>query len=602
MNDDMQGALPPGWVRTTLEKVCTKIQDGTHFSPKVQYDEPGERRYLYVTAKNIRASGLDLSDITYVDEAFHKAIYARCDPRMGDVLLTKDGVNTGVAAVNELKDEFSLLSSVALLRPHPSLLDSYYLKYYLSSPTGLSSITGEMTGTAIKRIILAKIRPTNIPIAPLDEQHRIVAKLDELLTRLDAGVAALKRAQANLKRYKASVLKASCEGKLVPTEAELARAEGRTYESADELLKRILSERRAKWEADLRAKGKDPSKVKYIEPQPPDTSGLPDLPEGWCWTTPEQLANVDKYSLAIGPFGSNLKVSDYTSAGVPLVFVRNIRSGCFTGLSTKYVSARKADELHPHVISPGDILITKMGDPPGDACLYPMGLPNAIITADCIKWKLSSHIRRQVFFVHVINSRIIQTQIAAMTIGVAQQKISLERFKTLALPVPPLSEQERIVEEIDKCLSVIETTEITITNSILRAERLRQAILRRAFSGKLVPQDPNDEPAGALLERIRDERNNDANTKRIQRKPSEPRLHGEGKSMKDKVRRALWDVLKGAGKSLTPLELFNLAGFDAESIEQFYQELHEEVCVKKRILQLRPNDVNVYLEAVNETR
>ena len=114
---------------------------------------------------------------------------------------------------------------------------------------------------------------------PSPEQRRIVAEIEKQFTRLDASVAALKRVQANLKRYRASVLKAACEGKLVPTEAELAQTEGRDYEPADQLLARILSERRARWESQEK-RGR-----KYKEPAAPDTSNLPKLPEAWVWAT-----------------------------------------------------------------------------------------------------------------------------------------------------------------------------------------------------------------------------------------------------------------------------------------------------------------------------
>src|SRR5262249_37350303 len=153
--------------------------------------------------------------------------------------------------------------------------------------------------------------------------------------------------------------------------------------SATLLLERILKECRARWQADLRAKGKDPAKMKYVEPAQPDIESLPELPEGWCWATVKQLSSADRYSLAIGPFGSDLKVEDYRDQGVPLVFVRNIRSAVFDGPNTRYVTIAKGHELHAHQVIGGDILITKMGEPPGDACLYPHTRPPAIITADC---------------------------------------------------------------------------------------------------------------------------------------------------------------------------------------------------------------------------
>ena len=140
---------------------------------------------------------------------------------------------------------------------------------------------------------LMRVRDTTFanypfPLAPLAEQRRIVAEIEKQFTRLDASVAALKRVQANLKRYRASVLKAACEGKLVPAEAELALSEGRDYEPADRLLERILSERRARWES------QEKRRVKYKEPVAPDTSDLPELPEGWVWASLPQLGELNR--------------------------------------------------------------------------------------------------------------------------------------------------------------------------------------------------------------------------------------------------------------------------------------------------------------------
>jgi type I restriction enzyme, S subunit len=144
------------------------------------------------------------------------------------------------------------------------------------------------------------LRKAPFVAAPPEEQSRIVAEIETQFTRLDAATTALKRVQANLKRYRASVLKAACEGSLVPTEAELAPKEGRDYEPADKLLLHILRERRALWEADtlakMQASGKRPKdnkwKQKYKEPSAPDTSSLPPLPEGWCWANLEQLTSL----------------------------------------------------------------------------------------------------------------------------------------------------------------------------------------------------------------------------------------------------------------------------------------------------------------------
>jgi len=414
---------------------------------------------------------------------------------------------------------------VKILAPAPSASGRFL--YWL-----LKQKTTEIRNKGYARHF-AELKKTRLFIPPLPEQHRIVAALESYLTRLDDAIASLERVQRNLKRYRASVLKAAVEGRLVPTEAELARQEGRSYEPAPVLLERILVERKKKWiedavekgrtkaeekikkagkpwtaEDDAKALEKERAKAtkKYKEPQPPDTEGLPDLPEGWCWAGPDQLAADEPYALGIGPFGSNLRTPDYQTTGVPLVFVRNIRSERFGGQDDKFVSAGKAEELKAHSIQPGDVLITKMGEPPGDSCLYPSDRPKAIITADCIKIRPHPSLKNGIYLVYAIRSHLIKTQISGITKGVAQKKVSLARFKTVAFPLPPVAEQERIVGQLERVLSVTNAESDIVQANNHRIQRLRQSILKWAFEGRLVDQDPNDEPASVLLERIKAER------------------------------------------------------------------------------------------------
>jgi type I restriction enzyme S subunit len=166
------------WREVSLDSVCVKIQDGAHHSPQHLYAEGGAGRFPYITSKNIRNDWIDLEKLEYADEAFHQSIYPRCNPELGDVLLTKDGANTGNVAINTLDEPFSMLSSVCLLKPDPTRLLSRWLMYYIQSDEGYAKITGSMTGAAIKRIILKTIKTSQIPLPPLSEQKRIVAILD----------------------------------------------------------------------------------------------------------------------------------------------------------------------------------------------------------------------------------------------------------------------------------------------------------------------------------------------------------------------------------------------------------------------------------------
>ena len=293
--------------------------------------------------------------------------------------------------------------------------------------------------------------------------------------------------------YRQALLKHAFEGKLT---ADWRKTHAAQLESADQLLSQLLQERRKKWKGRRR----------YVEPEPPTIDEQESLPEKWAWASPEQISSFENYSLAIGPFGSNLKVSDYMECGVPLVFVRHIRASQFGGEQTTYVTPAKAEELRAHGVSGGDILITKMGEPPGDAAIYPKSQPDAVITADCIKLRLAPLLANSRYFLHAISSGIVRQQIINISSGVAQQKVSLGRFRSIAIPLPPQSEQERIVNELDAQLSALDALETDIVANLEKAEALRQSILKKAFSGELVPQDPADEPASTLLARIRAER------------------------------------------------------------------------------------------------
>jgi type I restriction enzyme S subunit len=192
--------MSEGWQVKTLGDVCLTIQDGAHESPQEQFDSPAEGRFLYITSKNIRTNYIDLANVSYVGGDFHNRIYPRCKPQVGDVLLTKDGANTGNVALNTIDEPFSLLSSVCLIKTQPALLEPAFLCYFLQSPEGLKSITGQMTGAAIKRIILRDIKLATIPTPSLAEQRRIVGILDEAFE----GIATAKaNAEKNLQNARA---------------------------------------------------------------------------------------------------------------------------------------------------------------------------------------------------------------------------------------------------------------------------------------------------------------------------------------------------------------------------------------------------------------
>ncbi len=361
------------------------------------------------------------------------------------------------------------------------------------------------TGTTFKAISGKVVRTFPIPIAPSSEQTRIADTLDELLSDLDAGVVALERARAKLKHYRAAVLKAAVEGALTAD----WRDEHPDIEPATAPLTRILAERRRRWEESqlekFKAAGKEPPKnwkAKYQEPIDPDTTNLPTLPDGWCWASLDQLAWASGY-------GTSQKCSEINK-GLPVLRIPNIIGGKLNLEKIKYASP-KYRESDRELVDTGDLLVVRTN---GSRTLIGRGAvvrekPNGRFSfaSYLIRLRLIplSPLLKWISFLW--DSSLVRQWIetrAATSAG--QHNISLGVLEPLVLPLPPEAEQEQLAESLEDQFSVIEHLEADLEAKLESSQALRQSILRHAFTGKLVPQDPNDEPASELLKRIAAER------------------------------------------------------------------------------------------------
>lgn len=338
-----------------------------------------------------------------------------------------------------------------------------WLYYFVQTNQFVEDMSRKVQGALYPAIRPNDIRSYSIPFAPLPEQQLIVSTLEEQFTRLDAAIAALKSAQARLKRYRAAVLKAACEGKLVPTEAELAKKEGRSYEPASVLLERILKGHRA-------ALG-----VKYKDVKTPETKGLPELPDGWTWVTFEQVSERVTVGF-VGPMKH-----EYVENGIPFLRGQNVRENRFDPEGLLYVSKEFNKKLSKSALHPGDLAVVRSGSV-GVTCVIPDTLPEA----NCSDLVL---IQRPLGFVpqygaYYMNS-LAKRYIEAGKVGVALTHFNTKSVAALTVPLPPLAEQMRIVAEVERRLSIVQELEATVTANLARASRLRQAILRFAFEGKL---------------------------------------------------------------------------------------------------------------------
>jgi type I restriction enzyme S subunit len=350
---------------------------------------------------------------------------------------------------------------------------------------------------------LARIR---LPLPPRAEQARIVDTVDSYLSRLDAAVSSLDAAQLKLKAYRASILKAAVEGRLVPREAELARREGRSYESAEVLLKRILTERRRRWEdaelARLTAAGKTPNddrwKKRYPEPDQSDIGSLQSLPEGWCWATVDQVGNV-----LLGRQRAPQFLTGKWSR--PYLRVANIKDDRIDFGDVEEMDFGP-EHFEKYCLQAGDILVSEGQSPHlvGQSATYRGELEGLCFQKTLHRFRPfspgpTSEFAQTVFRAHV--SLGVFKAVASITTNIAH--LTLEKFKRSRFPLPPATEQERIVEEVARQMSVADAAERQIVADRRRLQRLRQSVLAWAFAGRLVDQSPTDEPAATLLAAIR---------------------------------------------------------------------------------------------------
>jgi type I restriction enzyme S subunit len=372
-----------------------------------------------------------------------------------------------------------------------------YLKWYLNG----TNLQFFVTGTAQPKLNQVNLNRIPVPVAPVSEQCLIIAKIEELFSDLDAGVAALKRAKANLKRYRAAVLKAAVEGKLT----EEWRAKHPAKESASALLARILKERRQKWESDQLAKfaaaEKEPPKnwrEKYVEPTSPVTTDLPELPDGWCWAKFDQILTYLRNGYFQSPSGAD--------TGTPILRINAVRPMKVDLEETRFLT--KIDgSTDGYYIENGDLLFTRYNgsvDLLGVAGMV-RGCTTKVLHPDkLIRVKLALDEPLPSFAEVAVNVGVSRRHMAGRARTTAGQTgISGPDVREMPIPLPPLAEQSCIIVEVAEKLSQIDAAETQIEHGLLRAARLRQSILKQAFEGKLVAQDTKDEPASVLLERLR---------------------------------------------------------------------------------------------------
>lgn len=496
----MTTALPDGWQMSCLDELASSVGGGTPSKFDSRFWSGGT--IPWVSPKDMKAHLVTDSENHVTAAALERLSVV---PAESVLVVVRSGILSRTLPVGLTKVPVTVNQDMRAFVPLGGV-SSQYLAWQLIANEREILEKCSKDGTTVASIEGPALARFPLAVAPASEQTRIVAKLEELLSDLDAGVAELKAAQKKLQQYRQSLLKAAVEGALTADWREAQRQQGTPTETGAQLLGRILTERRASWEAKQLAKFKEQGKAppkdwqqKYPEPVEPDTSNLPALPEGWAWSTIDQLTVEQRY-------GSSAKTSE-DSAGVPVLRMGNIQDGALDYASLKYLP--ESHEEFPYLfLEDGDLLFNRTNSPElvGKTAIYRLERTPCSFASYLIAVRFAKAFIPEIACAYINSAYGRQWVKSVVVQQVGQANVNGSKLASLAVPIPPSKEQWELVRMLSDQTSSAVEQETTIDRTLRQSAAQRQNILRAAFAGELVPQDPNDEAACALLEGVRADR------------------------------------------------------------------------------------------------
>ncbi len=455
--------LPPTWLQAKLGEVCTHPQYG--FTTKAT--DSGTLKFLRTT--DITSGEIDWDSVPYCrDEPDSLAEYLLQD---GDVVISRAG-SVGFSYLLR-KPQRSIFASY-LIRFRP-LIDAKFFAYFLQSPVYWREIAASKVGIAVGNVSASKLREIPFPLAPLHEQHRIVAKIEELFSELDKGIDNLKLARVQLAVYRQALLKHAFEGKLT---ANWRAANGHQGPAANEYL-RLLKERKS-------------SKPKFVSERSHEI-------ESWAFATLDELTgHITSGSRGWADF--------YSESGSLFIRAQNIKRDVLDLTDIAFVKPPTGSEGTRTQTRNGDIFITITGANVTKAGFQKGDIGEAFVSQHVALCRPLDSSLSEYLHLYIISSGGGRRDLERAAYGAGKPGLNLDNVRSLEIPVPSPDEITILVAQTRAALAAAEAIEIEIETNLRKSEALRHSILTRAFAGKLLPQNPDDEPADALLARMRAER------------------------------------------------------------------------------------------------
>lgn len=560
----MPEELPKGWVRARLGEVCLPV--GT-----IQPKDTPDIEFTYFDIGCIDNESNRIAE-TKIITGRNAPSRARQAVQKDDILFST--VRTYLRKIALVEQDYPnpiASTGFTVIRAAHGLIPQF-LFYQLLSDDFLQPLHKLQTGTSYPAVRDSDVLSQQILLPPVHEQELIVIKLNAALSRIARAETVALRAKERLLRYRTAILFAGISGKLTSGWREAHRKNRKTKtDNGETLLKQLLMKRRSHWEKTelqrLRADGREPKdnnwKSRYKEPAPPDTTHLPELPKNWAWSSLDMIASI----------GSGISVSQnrivQNPIELPYLRVANVLRGYLDLSDIKTIRVEK-DRISEYLLEAGDILFNEGGDRDklGRGWIWEKQIPICI------------H-QNHVFRARLIDQSLLDPRLVSYWGNTFGQRFFLSHgtqstnlasinrtvLSKLPVPIPPFAEQRKIIHEVEERLSAAGRLAIKLDQQLERVRATRQSLLREAYSGRLTPQDPNEEPAILLLNRLRAIRETAI---------SKGKLMPKTKSTRKKTTcRPLLIVLKENMGPMTPEELFQASGHVQESVDIFFAELRE---------------------------
>jgi len=469
MKDSMP-ALPPGWVWAPLGELADFI-NGRAFKP-TDWKDQGR---LIIRIQNLTGS-------TNERHYFDGNVEARHIVRSGDVLVSWSAT---LDAYVWNGPESVLNQHIFKVNP---FIDKMFLYFLIKA--SILKLKGQVHGTGMQHITKGRFDSTLVPLPPLAEQHRISAKIQELLSEVRTAETSLRKVPVLAARFRQSVLSKAFSGQLSEREPD--------RESTIERLEEVRLQRRKDSRLDLGKTAESSGNYGHEAPEEMSpASGLEKLPRGWVWTSLGRLLQVVQY-------GTSVKATDSAEDGVPVLRMGNIKEGRLDFSDLKYISPKR-ENVPKYELRPGDILINRTNSPElvGKCALFE-AKGSYLFASYLIRLGANPGMADPRYLTFFINSKIARRHIDAVKHQVAgQSNINTRDIRSMPVPLAPLSEQSRIAEKIAKLFAQADQSDAAVRGGLRNVDILERAILAKALRGELVQQDPDDEPVSDLLERIR---------------------------------------------------------------------------------------------------